>query len=135
MATLQEIKLRINSVGQIKKIANALEVVSMTRLRKIEEKTEKARRYFDSIRRIAFDICKNLLYEAHPFFRPRKEIKKRLVIVVTSDKGLCGDFNASIERELKVFLSEKPGLETIALSVGRKGKNFLKKQGIAIKNY
>lgn len=134
MATPKEIKLRIGAIEKIKKIASALEIVALTRLRKIEEKTEKSRYYFDIIRKLAFDISKNLVYEAHPFLRPRKEIKRYAAIVLSSDKGLCGDFNTNIERNLKIFLSKRPLREATAVSIGRKGSSFLKKVGVNIIN-
>ncbi len=136
MATAREIKSRIGAIEKIKKIASALEIVALTRLRKIEEKTERARHYFDVIRELAFDISKNLVYEAHPFLRPRKEIKKYAVIILSSDKGLCGDFNTNIERNFKSFLSGRAGREVIAVSIGRKGSAFLRKIGVhAISGY
>jgi len=132
MATAREIKSRITAIEKIKKIASALEIVALTRLRKIEEKTEKARYYFDVIRELAFSISKNLVYEAHPFLRPRKEIKKYAAIVLSSDKGLCGDFNTNIERNFKSFLSGREGKQVLAISIGKKGSTFLKKIGVNI---
>jgi len=130
MATAREIKSRISAIEKIKKIASALEIVALTRLRKIEEKTERARYYFDVMRELAFSISKNLVYEAHPFLRPRKEIKNYAAIVLSSDKGLCGDFNTNIERNFKSFLSERKPRQALAVSVGRKGSAFLKKIGV-----
>jgi len=134
MATPKEIKLRIGAVEKIKKIASALEVVAFTRLKKIEEKTENARHYFDAIHELAFDMSKNLLYEAHPFLRARKEIKNYVAIVLSSDKGLCGDFNTNIERNFKIFLSKKQNHKGLAISVGKKGASFLKKAGVDVLN-
>jgi len=129
MHTLKEIKTRIGAIEKIQKIASALEIVSLTRLRKIEAKTEKARYYFEAMRDLAFDISGNLLYEAHPFLRPRKEVKRRAVIALFADKGLCGEFNANVERELGCVLSEK-GKKNFIIAVGKKGSVFLKRKKI-----
>ena len=130
MPTLREIKLRIDAIEKIEKIANALEVVALTRLRKIEAKTEKARCYFDAIRNLAFDISKHLVYEAHPFLRSRREIKSHAAIIISSDKGLCGDFNTNIEKEVENFLQERRNKKITVISIGKKGSYFLKKLGI-----
>jgi len=135
MATPREIKLRIGAVEKIRKIASALEVVSLTRLRRIETKTEKAGRYFDSIRELAFDISNNLVYEAHPFLRarPEEKIKRRAIIAVSSDKGLCGDFNTNITREINLLLSEKNGAGLVVFAIGKKAGSFLRRKGLAPK--
>lgn len=133
MATLRDIKVRIGAIKKIEKIANALQIISLTRLRKIEAKTESARYYFDAIRNLAFDISNNLVYEAHPFLRPRKVIKKCALLVLSSDKGLCGDFNTNIERELENLLSKNAEKELIAVSIGKKGCYFLKKEKVEVK--
>ncbi len=130
MPTLREVKTRIQAVKKIERIATALEVVSLTRLKKIEAKTERARVYFDVIRELAFDISQNLVYEAHPFLKERTKIKNYCLIVVSSDKGLCGEFNANIARELKNLL-QKPDAELIhTISIGKKGTQALKKLGV-----
>lgn len=130
MPTLREIKSRIEAVKKIEKITNALEIVALTRLRKIEAKTEKARDYFNAIRNLTFDISRNLIYEAHPFLKARRMIKKEFFLVATSDKGLCGDFNTNMERELRAVLSDKKDVKISVISLGRKGSIFLKKMGI-----
>jgi F-type H+-transporting ATPase subunit gamma len=129
MATIRVIKTRIKAVGTIKKIANALEVVSLTRLRRIEAMTLQAKAYFDTIRELVGSVSEHLVYEAHPLLRPRKEVKKIGLIIITSDKGLCGSFNANIYREINTLQSNYPrhGVEFIA--IGRKGATFTKRKG------
>ena len=73
-----------------------MEIVALTRLKRIERKTQDARSYFDMIRDLVFDMANHLVYEAHPFLKERKQKKNTAVILLTSDKGLCGNFNANI---------------------------------------
>ena len=132
MATLRSIKNRIGSVEKIRKIAKAMEIVARTRLRKIEQKTQEARDYFDRLRDLMFGVADNLLYEAHPFLRERSSIKKSAVILVASDKGLCGNFNATILSSFDRFVSENPGLNIAGIAVGKKSETIFKKRKIEI---
>ena len=130
MSTLKSIKSRILSIEKIKKISSAMEIVALTRLRRIEKKTQNARFYFDMMRDLVYDVAKNLVYEAHPFLRERKQIKKTAVILLTSDKGLCGNFNTNILNALKEFISDKSIQDIMGISIGRKGGGFLKNNNI-----
>jgi len=130
MPTLKSIKNRITSIEKIRKIANAMEVVALTRLRRIERKTEDARGYFDMIRNLMYDVAKNLIYEAHPFLIERKQIKKTAVILIASDKGLCGNFNTTISNAFEGFLSNSLNKDIIGISVGKKAEGIFKRHNI-----
>jgi F-type H+-transporting ATPase subunit gamma len=130
MPNVRAIKTRIDAIAKIKKIANAIQVVALTRLRQVEQRTVNAKAYFDIIRELVFDMAKNLIYEAHPLLKPRKQIKRMAVIMITSDKGLCGGFNANIFKNFKEFISDKPSGDIDVYCVGKKGTGFLKRKGI-----
>ena len=134
MPPLKTIKNRIISIEKIKKIANAMEIVALTRLRKIERRTQDARPYFDMIRDLINDLAKNLVYEAHPFLKERKQIKKTAVILIASDKGLCGNFNTNITNTFKEFLDEHPNEDIIGISIGKNSESIFKKNKIDIKS-
>ncbi|MBL7132029.1 MAG: ATP synthase F1 subunit gamma [Candidatus Omnitrophica bacterium] len=130
MPTLKGIKNRISGIEKIKKVASAMEIVALTRLRRIERKTQDARSYFDMIHDLVVDVANNLIYEAHPFLRERKKIKRTAVILITSDKGLCGNFNTNIFNAFKEFLSSQANGEIIGIPIGKKAERFLNKNNI-----
>lgn len=128
MPTLRQIKDRISAVEKIKKIADAMEIVSMTKLRRIEGRTIKARDYFNEIRNLLFSIGKSLSFEAHPALALHKDIKTCGLIVLSSDRGLCGNFNSNIFKRYYKFLSDNTGKKIVVVSIGKKGTAFFKKR-------
>lgn len=126
MPTLRQIKDRTAAVQKIKKIADAMEIVSMTRLRRIEQQTVKARDYFNEIRNLLFSLGKSLVFEAHPVLRTHRDIKAYGLIVLSSDKGLCGNFNSNIFRKYLEFISTHRDKKIIVVSIGKKGTKFFK---------
>ena len=107
-----------------------MEIVALTRLRRIERKTQNARSYFDMIRDLVFDVANHLIYEAHPFLKERKQKKNTAVILLTSDKGLCGNFNANIFNTFRENFLDHSGRKITGMSVGKKGEGFLRKNNI-----
>jgi F-type H+-transporting ATPase subunit gamma len=145
MPTLRQTKNRIAAVEKIKKIADAMEIVSLTRLRRIEQHTVKARDYFNEIKNLLFSLGKSLIFEAHPALRIHKRIKTIGLVALNSDRGLCGNFNNNIFKKYSDFFSthrdkSRPLLsddaflrsgkgrdkKIIIISIGKKGANFFK---------
>jgi len=75
-------------------------------------------------------VSNNLIYEAHPFLRERKQKKNTAVILITSDKGLCGNFNANIFNAFRENFLDYSGREITGISVGKKGEGFLRRNNI-----
>jgi len=135
MANLKAIKNRISSVKNIKKIAGALEVVAMTRLRRMERETLTARGYFAKIRELLFDVASNVNFVAHPFFEEKHAAKSVGVITVFSDKGLCGNFNNSVAARFFDFTSSLEEKEAKVAVIGKKGPKYIKeRKGCSILN-
>ena len=98
MASGKEIRNKIKSVESTRKITKAMEMVAASKMRKAQDRMRAARPYGEKIRRVAANLSHALTDYSHPFLEPREEIKSVGLILVTSDKGLCGGLNTNILR-------------------------------------
>lgn len=128
MAALRAIKSRVTSVEKIKKITNALEIVALTRLRRMEQDTIAARGYFDRIREMLFDMAANINFKSHPFLERGRPVRTIGIISIFSDKGLCGDFNANIANRFSKFCSDRKDKKIKAVIIGKKGIRYLNRK-------
>lgn len=134
MSKITAIKQRSESIAKIKKIAQAMEVIALTRLRKSQKETLDTRFYFDQIRRLVFDVAGKVDIKTHPFFADRKT-KSIAVIVITSDKGLCGGFNNNVINRTLKLCEEKKDFKTAMITLGRKGYNYFVRKNCEILDY
>jgi len=138
MASLRDIRKRIRSVKTTQKTTKAMKMVSAAKLRRAQERVLGSRPYGAKLDRMIARLAKRaeLLGEApHPLLVD-KEIKEKVeLIVLTSDRGLCGAFNSSVVRRAIKFLEEnKDGYEEIRIScIGKKGYDALKREGYDIR--
>lgn len=131
MAGLKELRLRIKSIKSTQKITSAMKMVAAAKLRKAQERVQKARPYAASLK----SILNNALQVTPDFGMPpvalvgRPNIPAELILVITSDRGLCGGFNINIVREVKSLLHtrEKAGIPVLLYCIGRKGYELLKR--------
>ena len=100
MPGMKEIKSRIKSVQSTRQITNAMEIVSTTKFKKYSKLVSESRPYEESMKNILAHIAAGVKYEKHPLFDGRKEVKSIAILVMTSDRGLCGSFNSSTLKEL-----------------------------------
>lgn len=129
MATLREIRKRLHSVQNIKQITKAMEMVAAARLRRAQLKAEQARPYASKLNRILSYLSST--ETIHPLFQKRA-IKKTGVVIVASDKGLCGSYNSLIFSKADHFLKQR-NPETIQLIlIGRKAVDHYKKKKFPI---
>src|SRR3989442_1331917 len=98
MASTRDIKRRIRGVKNIRQVTRAMNMVAAARLRRAQSKAESARPYAETLMQILRDITSSGIAIRHPLLEKR-EVKKVGLLVVTSDRGLCGAFNANILRE------------------------------------
>ena len=121
MSNTQALKRRIRSVGNTKQITKAMELVSAAKMRRVQEAAGKARLYSDA----AIDILRRLASSVeaahHPFFQPQTS-KSKLYIIISSDSGLAGAYNANIFNfAAKNIASDKSqGLQPVVIAYGRK---------------
>lgn len=129
--TLREIKNRIRGVGNVNKITHAMEMVSIAKLKPIKSQLANAKPYFLKIEKLFKDL---LVAEGaslkHPFFEKRQGTGKRAVCVITSDTGLCGNYNYAVIRMAEDFINKLGREKTLLVSVGRKGFNYFKRRGV-----
>jgi F-type H+-transporting ATPase subunit gamma len=133
MPSLRDIRKRIASVRNTQKITNAMKMVSAAKLRRAEEAIVAARPYSDKMRDVMLSLAARTNPSSHPMLDTR-DVKKVLLIQVTSDRGLCGGFNANLNRRAEAFVKGKKeeDVEPALLSVGRKGHDYFRRRKISI---
>ena len=136
MASLKSIKKRIVSVKNTRQITKDMKMVSSAKLRRAQENVVAARPYAQKMGQVLQSLAANLEGEQHPLLEKR-EAKKLLLIVVTSDRGLCGGFNSNLCKAGERYIKEKQAeFEEVSLmTVGRKGYEFLKSRYTIRKNF
>lgn len=133
MATLKQIRKRLTGVRNTQKITRAMKLVAAAKLRRAQDNMLKAKPYAGRMRDLIWDLSERTSRDAHPLLQVREE-KRTMLVVVTSDRGLCGAFNANInrraERTLKAGMSDH---ESISLAlIGRKGRDYFRRRGYPI---
>lgn len=134
MPSGKEIRTKIKSVENTRKITKAMEMVAASKMRKAQERMLKARPYGEKIRRVAAHLSHALSEYKHPFLEKRDQIKKVGIILVTSDKGLCGGLNTNVLRQLVNKMRELDGqkVQVQVTAIGSKGFAFLQRNGADI---
>ncbi len=136
MASLKSIKKRIVSVKNTRQITKAMKMVSAAKLRRAQESVVAARPYAQKMGEVLKSLAGNLEGDQHPLLEKR-DAKKMLLIVVTSDRGLCGGFNSNLCKAGERYIKEKQAeFDQISImTVGRKGYEFLKSRYTIYKNF
>jgi len=135
MATLREVKKRIRTVISTKRITKAMEMVAAARLRRAQQRVEQARPYADKMDQMLSNLAAGSAGEiVHPYFEERP-IKKRTLVVITSDRGLCGSFNANVIRLANQWLKDHTDSENEIVTIGKKGNDFFKRRDWPILEY
>lgn len=136
MASLKSIKKRIVSVKNTRQITKAMKMVSAAKLRRAQENVVAARPYASKMEEVLQSLAACAEGDMHPLLEVR-EAKNLLLLVVTSDRGLCGGFNANLCKSADRFIRDnKDKYEQITLlTLGRKGYEFLKSRYTVAKNY
>ena len=135
MDNLRGIKRRIRSISGIRQITKAMEMVAATKLKRAQVRIEHARPYIEKLDEILSDILSSATAEAldHPF-TVQSEVKRAALILITSDKGLCGSFNANLIRRATAVMEEgrKNGIEYALIPIGKKGMQFFRRRNANI---
>ena len=133
MAVGKEIRVKIKSVENTKKITKAMEMVAASKMRKAQDRMRAARPYAEKVRNIAAHLGEANPEYVHPFMRAN-DVKKAGLIVVTTDKGLCGGMNTNVLRAVTGRLRElqDAGVDTHAVAIGNKGLGFLNRIGAKV---
>ena len=131
MAGSKEIRNKIKSVQNTRKITKAMEMVAASKMKKAQDRMRATRPYVEKAFNIAMHISKANTEYKHPFLVPRENIKRVGAIVVTTDKGLCGGLNTNV---LRVVLQQHKewrakGTDVDYVAIGNKGMGFLQRMG------
>jgi F-type H+-transporting ATPase subunit gamma len=130
----KEIRNKIKSVQNTRKITKAMEMVAASKMRRAQERMRAARPYAEKIRNVAAHMSHANPEYRHPFLIERDTVKRVGIIVVTADKGLCGGLNTNVLRLAlgKVREWEAEGEEIEACAIGNKGLGFLQRLGVQV---
>lgn len=136
MASGKEIRSKIKSVQNTKKITEAMEMVAASKMRKAQDRMRAARPYADTIRRLAANLSAATISDyKHPFLATVGQIKRVGIIVVTTDKGLCGGMNTNVLRLALNTMKEwegKGATEIRVAAIGNKGLGFMQRMGAKV---
>lgn len=131
MASLKDVKIKIAGVGKTKQITKAMYMVASAKLRGAQQRIERFRPYADKFYELLEGLSANAGGAAHPLLEDRSDKKVCAILLVTSDRGLCGGFNASLlhkVRDLKKA-KEAEGRQVVFYCMGRKGRDAVRKAG------
>ncbi len=131
MPSLRHIRRRIQSVKSTQKITKAMKMVSAAKLKRAQDAILTARAYAEKLQEVISELAARVETKTHPLLQDREEKKSLLLVVFTSDRGLCGVFNSNLLRQTEAFIKEKRaqyGENISIISVGRKGTEYLKKR-------
>jgi len=135
MATLRDIKRRIKAVQSTSKITKAMKMVAAAKFRKAQQRMYEMRPYAERMNTILSSLAVGAEAEAHPLLavRPRKNIE---ILVLTSDRGLCGAFNTNILKAAAKHVTElkKEGFEVTITTVGRKARDYYKRRNTELRH-
>ncbi|MDD4032997.1 MAG: F0F1 ATP synthase subunit gamma, partial [Bacteroidales bacterium] len=128
MSSLKEIRIRISSVSSTRQITSAMRMVSASKLKKAQDKILKVRPYATKLREMLEDVSMNYSKkEELPLIQPR-EIRHVLLVLITSNRGLCGGFNLNAAKFLMEITQEyfQKGAQVHVMAFGKKGYELIK---------
>ena len=132
MAGIKEIRTKIKSVQNTRKITKAMEMVAASKMRKAQDRMRAGRPYATKVRTIATHLMQTHPDYTHPFMIERSDVKGVGIVLVSTDKGLCGGLNTNITRlalnRIKEF--NQKGIKVQATALGNKGLGFLTRIGV-----
>jgi F-type H+-transporting ATPase subunit gamma len=131
MAGFKEIRTKIKSVESTRKITKAMEMVAVSKMRKAQDRMRASRPYAERVRNIAGHLAEANPDYVHPFMVQHEAVRRAGLIVVTTDKGLCGGMNTNVLRvatnRMRDYANRRVGVDVVA--VGGKGAGFLNRFG------
>jgi len=131
MPSLKALRKRISTVRSTQQITKAMKMVAAAKLRRAQDAAERARPYAAKLIEMFSAVAAGIDPEAHPLLARREERRIDL-LVLTSDRGLCGGYNANLFRQTAAFLRQRPGCEAGLTIVGKKGVEFYRRRSVRI---
>ncbi|HYB75303.1 MAG TPA: ATP synthase F1 subunit gamma [Candidatus Sulfotelmatobacter sp.] len=134
MATLRDIQRRIRSVQSTQKITRAMKLVAAAKLRRAQERIVEARPYASKMGEVLSSLALRCDPKAHPLLA-RRETGRKVLLVITADKGLCGAFNSNIiRRSLEILRGASGDVQFSLTVVGRKSRDFYRRRPYTIRS-
>ena len=129
MATLKDVKTKISAVKKTQQITKAMNMVAASKLRGAQTRMEGFRPYSGKFAEVLGSLVEKAGEETNPLLEVREEVEKVHLVLCTSDRGLCGGFNANLITKAKAFKKEKEaqGIEVIFTNFGKKGRDWCRK--------
>ena len=135
MANLKEIRNRISSIGSTMQITSAMKMVSAAKLKKAQDAITAMRPYSNKLTELLQNLSSTLDGESGGVYATQKEVNKVLIVVVTSNRGLCGGFNSSVTKKTIETIEHKyNGKQVDIFAIGKKGNDLLSKSYTVIAN-
>ncbi len=134
MASLKDVRTKISGVGKTKQITKAMNMVASAKLRGAQARIEQFRSYADRFKAMLHDIAAAEEERVHPLLAARDEVKNVGIVLATSDRGLCGGFNANLTNAALTLAKAKraEGKNVSFYCIGRKGRDAARKAGFPI---
>lgn len=131
MAGSKEIKAQIRSVNNTKKITKAMEMVAASKMRKAQERMDCARPYAQRMRQVIGHLSEASVDYKHPYLQKRDEVKTVGIIIVSTDRGLCGGLNINLFKSVVATIKQyqEQGAQVQLVTVGKKANAFFKRLG------
>ncbi len=131
MASAKEIRGQIKAIQNTAKITKAMEMVAASKMRKAQQRVIDARAYAEGVARVVANLMQAHPEYKHPFFNRREEVKRIGLILVSTDKGLCGGLNTNTLR-LAVQAMKGWKTEVEVINIGRRGGAFMRRTGVKV---
>jgi F-type H+-transporting ATPase subunit gamma len=135
MANLKEIRNRIVSIQSTMQITSAMKMVSAAKLKKAQDAITAMRPYSEKLTEILQAVSSTMEGDTGAAYTAQREIKNVLIVVVTSNRGLCGAFNANIIKEARLLLKKYQGKNVQLVTIGKKGGDLLKKEAKVLSSH
>jgi F-type H+-transporting ATPase subunit gamma len=130
MPSLKVIRKRIASVRNTQQITKAMKMVAAAKLRRAQEAAVSARPYAQKLTELLRHVAGEVTQEAHPLLRAVESEARVHLVVLTSDRGLCGAYNAALLRQAEAYLRRQAGRDVSLTIVGRKGVDFFRRRAV-----
>jgi F-type H+-transporting ATPase subunit gamma len=132
MASLKDIKRRITTVRKTQQITRAMRMVAGAKLRRAQMAIEAGRPYAMAMRETLQEVARAQKDAEHPLLKPHESVRAVEVLVVTSDRGLCGAFNANVIKQAQAAVAQRRGVALTVSTAGRKGNEFFRRRGATL---
>jgi len=129
MSSMKAIKKRISSVNNTKKIMKAMNLVAASKLQKSKARLDDIRPIYNDIKEVMKNIRTDVVDDTSVPFAEAREVKNILYIVLTSDRGLCGSYNATVSKEALAYIEANKDKNAKIIAVGSKGWDYFRRRG------